>query len=116
MKRERNVADITTVLGDLNVAHYTMGGRIGFAIARYAQSEMAQKVSSLKTLTRAGNALVREQEPKTGRTPNATCLFARKSVVFDSETKLLALFTSCLFCRFNHRIQERKEYFHGVPN
>src|SRR3984893_4119513 len=40
-ERERNVADITTVLDDLNVtrAHYfgySMGGRIGFAIARYA--------------------------------------------------------------------------------
>jgi pimeloyl-ACP methyl ester carboxylesterase len=40
-ERERNVADITTVLDDLNVtrAHYfgySMGARIGFAIARYA--------------------------------------------------------------------------------
>jgi len=40
-EQERNVADITTVLDDLNVtrAHYfgySMGGRIGFAIARYA--------------------------------------------------------------------------------
>jgi pimeloyl-ACP methyl ester carboxylesterase len=39
--RERNVADITTVLDDLDVprAHYfghSMGGRDGFAIARYA--------------------------------------------------------------------------------
>jgi pimeloyl-ACP methyl ester carboxylesterase len=39
--RERNVADITTVLDDLYIqrAHYfgySMGGRIGFAIARYA--------------------------------------------------------------------------------
>ena len=38
---ERNVADITTVLDDLDIprAHYfgySMGGRIGFAIARYA--------------------------------------------------------------------------------
>jgi pimeloyl-ACP methyl ester carboxylesterase len=40
-ERERNVADITTVLDDLDIprAHYfgySMGGRIGFAIARYA--------------------------------------------------------------------------------
>jgi pimeloyl-ACP methyl ester carboxylesterase len=40
-ERERNVADITTVLDDLNIprAHYfgySMGGRIGFAIARHA--------------------------------------------------------------------------------
>jgi pimeloyl-ACP methyl ester carboxylesterase len=40
-ERERNVADITTVLDDLEIprAHYfgySMGGRIGFAIARYA--------------------------------------------------------------------------------
>jgi pimeloyl-ACP methyl ester carboxylesterase len=40
-ERERNVADITTVLDALDIsrAHYfgySMGGRIGFAIARYA--------------------------------------------------------------------------------
>jgi pimeloyl-ACP methyl ester carboxylesterase len=40
-ERERNVADISSVLDDLNIprAHYfgySMGGRIGFAIARYA--------------------------------------------------------------------------------
>jgi pimeloyl-ACP methyl ester carboxylesterase len=40
-ERERNVADTTTVLDDLDIprAHYfgySMGGRIGFAIARYA--------------------------------------------------------------------------------
>ena len=39
--RDRNVADITTVLDDLDIprAHnfgYSMGGHIGFAIARYA--------------------------------------------------------------------------------
>jgi pimeloyl-ACP methyl ester carboxylesterase len=39
--RERNVADITTVLDDLDIpkAHYfgySMGGGIGFAVARYA--------------------------------------------------------------------------------
>src|SRR5690349_8590950 len=38
---QRNVADITTVLDDLNVTRthyfgYSMGARIGFAIARYA--------------------------------------------------------------------------------
>ena len=40
-QRDRNVADITTVLDDLGMtrAHYfgySMGGRIGFAFARYA--------------------------------------------------------------------------------
>ncbi len=40
-ERARNVADISSVLDDLNIsrAHYfgySMGGRIGFAIARYA--------------------------------------------------------------------------------
>src|SRR5215472_6580275 len=39
--RQRNVEDITTVLDDLGIprAHYfgySMGGRIGFAVARYA--------------------------------------------------------------------------------
>ena len=47
-ERERNVADITTVLDDLDIprAHYfgySMGGRIGFAIARYAP----ERVNSL---------------------------------------------------------------------
>ena len=44
-ERERNVADITTVLDDLDIlrAHYfgySMGGRIGFAIARYAPARV----------------------------------------------------------------------------
>ena len=50
-EREGDVADITTVLDDLNVtrAHYfgySMGGRIGFAIARYAPERVHSLVMS----------------------------------------------------------------------
>ena len=58
--RERNVADIATVLDDLDIprAHYfgySMGGRIGFAIARYAP----ERVRSL--ILGAGNPYPQSQ-------------------------------------------------------